>query len=77
MDPNTLRRRPGEGPVLHQDRVRLAARRIGDDDDDCFELRVIVYLLYARGRSPEQVSDALDLPVEDVEAMRREALSRL
>ena len=73
MDANTLRRRPGEGPVLHQDRVRQATRRIGDD----FETRVIVFLHYARGRTLEQVSDALDLPVEVVEQKRRTALERL
>ena len=74
MDPNTLRRRPGEGPVLHQDRVRLATRRVGDDDDDCFELRVIVYLLYARGRSLETIAEALDMTVEDCHELRRKAL---
>ena len=73
MDANSLQRRPDEGPVLHQDRVRQATRRVGDD----FETRVVLYLLYARGRTLEQVSDALDLPIADVEEMRREALERL
>ena len=73
MDANTLRRRPGEGPINYTGRVRQATRRVGDD----FETRVIVYLLYARGRTLEQIGDILDLPVEVVEQKRREALSRL
>ena len=76
MDHNQLQRRPDEGPVLHLDRVREATRRVGDDDDD-FELRIILFLYYARGRSPEQIGDCLDLPAVDVEEMRRAALSRL
>ena len=70
MDANTLRRRPGEGPVLHQDRVRQATRRVGDD----FETRVVLFLLYAKERTLEQVGEALDLPAVDVEELRREAL---
>ena len=73
MDHNQLQRRPGEGPVNYTDRVRLATRRIGGD----FETRVVLYLLYAKERTLEQVSDVLDLPVEVVEQKRREALERL
>ena len=77
MHHNHLQRRPGEGPVLHQDRVRQATRRIADDDGDCFELRCVIYMYYARGRTPEQIGDALDLPLEDVEEMKRRALKCL
>ena len=73
MDHNQLRRRPGEGPVLHLDRVRQATRRVGDD----FETRVVLYLHYGTGRSLEEIGEALDMPAVDVEQMRREALGRL
>ena len=73
MDANTLRRRPGEGPINYTGRVRQATRRVGDD----FETRVIVYLLYAKSRTLEQVSEALDLDVATVEQKRREALERI
>ena len=75
MHHNAIRRRRNENPLQCAARVVRATRCLAGSED--FESRVLLYLWYAKGRTPEEIADCLDLPAVDVEAMRREALSRL
>ena len=43
-------------------------------DADDFELRLVLYLQYGKGATVEQVSEALDMTVDDCHELRRKAL---
>ena len=69
---NKLRRRRNEGPIEAAARVARATRHLVDDDH--FELRVVLYLRFGKGRTAEQIGDVLDMTPEDVHELRRKAL---
>ena len=72
---NAIRRRRNENPIECAARVVRATRHLVDPAD--FELRVVLYLRFGKGRTLEEIGEALDLPIADVEQIRRAALERL
>ena len=72
MHHNSLRRRRNENPIECAARVARATRHLVDDED--FELRVVLYLRFGKGRTPEEIGDVLDMTPEDVHELRRKAL---
>lgn len=67
-----LSRRRGETAGAHENRVAAATCGLSS-----FEWQVVLYLTYAKRRSPKQIAAALETTEPEVKAIRTKALAAI